>query len=666
MRLSSGFLSLFLVCPIFATNIDGIRPRQSNETEYKLGKITLDTPWTASVGTNPWPEHPRPRLQRALWKNLNGVWRFRNATKGDDSAPPFGQTLERAVLIPSCLESALSGITELRHTYSWFQTSFDIPSDWQRDNRVVLNFGAVDYQASVFVNGQQAGTHTGGYFEFSFDVTNYLSANGTNELLVHVYDPTDMDRVQIPIGKQTLGRDGNSIWYTPCTGIWQTVWLESTPSEYVSKLDLNAEMDGTVNMTVHSSTNSTNTPFQISFLEPDSDEVKFTTVGISGKPFIFKVDAPELWTPDTPTLYNISISFGGDASDEIQSYTGFRTISRGEIDGVQRPLLNGEFVFPFGPLDQGFWPDGIYTPPSVEAMVFDLQQLKEVGINMVRKHIKVEPALYYRACDEMGLLIIQDMPSLRPDLPATSGCGTIRLEGDAEQKEFNRQLGVLVEQLKNYPSIFAWTIYNEEWGQSTVAPWPEFGLTDMVRSLDPTRLVNAVSGWTDHTAGDFDDNHHYSTPQCGTPFWSTQGSGYDSAYDPSRIGLQGEFGGIGQYVAPANSWFKSPSQQSAYELTNTTAIWNYRCIDLLRQLREQVELFACSGGVWTQTTDVEGEVNGLMTYDRRVNRMDRGLWREGVGALRDAARGRAGNGTLGVATGVEVVGLDVRGQGVLP
>jgi len=192
---------------------------------------------------------------------------------------------------------------------------------------------------------------------------------------------------------------------------------------------------------------------------------------------------------------------------------------------------------------------GIYTPPSVEAMVFDLQVLKRVGINMVRKHIKVEPALYYKACDEMGLLVIQDMPSLRPDLPSGQ-CGTIRLEGPEQQAEFNRQLGLLVEQLKSYPSIFAWTIYNEEWGQNTKEPYVEFDLTRLVRSLDPTRLVNSVSGWSDHRAGDFDDNHHYSTPQCGTPFWSRQGSGSngaDSAYDNSRIGLQGEFGGIGQY-----------------------------------------------------------------------------------------------------------------------
>jgi hypothetical protein len=281
-------------------------------------------------------------------------------------------------------------------------------------------------------------------------------------------------------------------------------------------------------------------------------------------------------------------------------------------------------------------------------MTYDLKVLKNVGYNLVRKHIKVEPALFYRACDEMGMLVIQDMPSLRPDLTdPNNSCGSIRLKNETVQKEFDRQLGLMINQLKSYPSIFAWTIYNEEWGQNvTGPPWPEFNLTDLVRSLDPTRLVNAVSGWTDHGAGDFDDNHHYSTPQCGTPFFSRQGSGPEgsnSGYDSSRIGIQGEFGGLGtQFPGPdfEHSWFKTLDEQTAYELANDTHWWNYRSHDLLRQLREQVELFACSGGVWTQTTDVQGEVNGMMTYDRKVIRMNETMWREDIQALYDTAARR--------------------------
>ncbi|KAI4613533.1 uncharacterized protein J4E87_009834 [Alternaria ethzedia] len=566
-----------------------------------------------------------------------------NTTNGSDASPPFGQTLENPVLVPFCLESALSGVTGKGRMWSWYQTSFVVPSSWPSDSNVILNFGAVDYEATIFVNGKNAGFHRGGYFEFSVDVTQYLSANGTNELLVYTFDPTDVDMVQIPIGKQTLNREG-MIWYTPCSGIWQTVWLESTPKEHISKLDLTADMDGTVTVTVHSSTNLTNIPYEITVHELGSTDAKATAKGTSGSAFTFNVPSPELWTPDSPTLYNITIKM---ASDTIQSYTGFRTVSRGTINGIQRPLLNGKFVFPFGTLDQGYWPDGIYTPPSVEAMVYDLKVLKNVGYNMVRKHIKVEPALFYRACDEMGMLVIQDMPSLRPDLP--DGCGSKRLAGQDAQDEFDRQLALMVEQLKSYPSIFAWTIYNEEWGQDTSPPWPEFPLTEMVRKIDPTRLVNSVSGWTDHTAGDFDDNHHYSTPQCGTPFWSRQGNNYDSAYDSSRIGLQGEFGGIGTQLPEddfAHAWFKDLEKQTAYELTNGTNWWNYRCHDLLNQLREQIDLFACSGGVWTQTTDVEGEVNGMMTYDRKVVRMNETMWKQDIQALYDAAEKRANNATM--------------------
>jgi hypothetical protein len=275
-------------------------------------------------------------------------------------------------------------------------------------------------------------------------------------------------------------------------------------------------------------------------------------------------------------------------------------------------------------------------------MTYDLKVLKNVGYNMVRKHIKIEPALFYRACDEMGMLVIQDMPSLRPDLPdPNNNCNIIRLKDKAAQDEFDRQVDLMIKQLRSYPSIIAWTIYNEEWGQATRPPWPEYNLTTIVRSLDPTRLVNAVSGWTDHGAGDFDDNHHYSTPQCGTPFWSNQGSGYNSGYDPSRIGLQGEFGGIGTQFVGEHTWYADLSKQTAYELTNGTEYWNYRCHDLLVQLREQVDLFACSGGVWTQTTDVEGEVNGMMTYDRKVVRMNETMWREDIQALYDAAAKRA-------------------------
>ena len=250
---------------------------------------------------------------------------------------------------------------------------------------------------------------------------------------------------------------------------------------------------------------------------------------VSDKAFTFAVPSPKLWTPDSPTLYNITVRMD---SDEVKSYTGFRTISTGVVNDVKRPLLNGKPLFLFGPLDQGFWPDGIYTPSTLEAMVYDLEVIKKLGMNMVRKHIKIEPDLFYEACDRLGLLVMQDMPSMRVSTNARPT--------DAEQAEFQRQLETMVNEHKSYPSVFAWVLYNEGWGQITDAH-PEFALTERVRQLDPTRLVNAVAGWHDHGAGDFHDNHHYAEPQCGTPFSSLP----STPYDPNRIGFQGEFGGIG-------------------------------------------------------------------------------------------------------------------------
>ncbi|KAF2873922.1 glycoside hydrolase superfamily [Massariosphaeria phaeospora] len=638
MRLNFGIITSLLATATCATSIiKRATISQANGSDYKLQDGPLDTPWTSKVGTNPWPEYPRPQLKRSQWKNLNGVWRYQRTTV---DAPPFDESVSKAVLVPFCLESALSGIMEERTIYSWYKTNFDVPSDWTTGNRVLLNFGAVDYNTTVFINRQKVFNHVGGYSSFAVDVTDHLSSNGTNELRVFVHDPTDDGTTQIPIGKQTL--NPSHIFYRPCSGIWQTVWLESAPKEHVTQLDVSADMNGLVNITAYSSGNASS-PVEITIYEPNSEEVIATAKGSANSPFQFKVDSPQLWSPKSPTLYNITVKLG---SDTIQSYTGFRTISSGEVGGIPRPLLNGEFLFQFGTLDQGWWPDGLMSPPSREAMVYDLEVLKEVGYNM----IKVEPALFYQACDQLGLLVIQDMPSLRQDAPSLGdhnpACGAprVRVNSQAAQAEFDRQLAIVIQQHKSYPSIVTWTIYNEGWGQEIDKEHPEFRLTDMVRSIDPTRLVNSVSGWDDFGAGNFHDNHHYANPQCGTPYSSRA----STPYDPRRIALQGEFGGIGANVSEENLW-KVPQAVNAidqtYELHHDLGTWNYRAHLLLSELKDQVEMFACSGAVWTQTTDVEGEVNGMVTYDRRVNRMNKEQWRNDIQALYDAAAARAGNST---------------------
>ncbi|KAI9151981.1 putative beta-glucuronidase [Paramyrothecium foliicola] len=600
-------------------------PVRAQPTPYEVKTPPLDTDWTYEVGTNPWPEHPRPQLRREAWKSLNGIWTFQRATSNDDIANPPSGALEREVLVPSCVESGLSGIQELDVTHMWFATTFDVPQDWQGQS-VILNFEAVDYEATVFVNGEQVHKNTGGYFRFSIDVSENVNFNGTNNLLVFVRDPTDAEL--IPVGKQV--RRPSHIFYRSCSGIWQQVWLERAPSDHITQLDVAAASNGTVTATVHSS-GKNEAPVEISIVGQDGTVIASHT-GTADSKLEFVVESPDLWSPSSPTLYNLTVTLGDD--DEVSSYTGFRTISIGEVDGVVRPLLNGEFVFQFGTLDQGYWPDGLHTPPNREAMIYDLKLLKDLGFNMVRKHIKVEPDLFYQACDQLGLLVFQDMPSLPSD--------TNNRPPNAQQRqEFRRQFEILVNEHKSYPSIVTWVIFNEAWGQVRSPPWPEEELTALVRSIDPSRLVNSVSGWNDHGFGDFSDNHHYANPQCGTPFYSRA----SSPYDPKRIGFQGEFGGIGQNISIENLWNVKQAIDAidqTYELNADLESYNYRASVLFREFREQIERYACSGGVWTQTTDVEGEVNGLLTYDRRLLRPDADQWKADIQSLYEAAASRGG------------------------
>ncbi|KAF6791643.1 glycosyl hydrolase family [Colletotrichum musicola] len=641
MLLSSTFLSRALTALLLAAAVNAQAPTTTLPPQpsgsgtpepYKLQKPPLDTDWTSKVGTRPWPEHPRPQLVRQKWLNLNGLWTYQAAGGGDDvNHPPAGNSLDREVLIPSCIESGISGIQELGITHMWFATTFQVPGDWANES-VILNFEAVDYEATVFINGQKAGFHRGGYFRYTVDATQYINRTGDNTLLVFVHDPTDQDGFVIPIGKQT--RSPSHIFYRACSGIWQTVWLESAPAIHITQLDVAADHKGNVNVFVHSSDNKSS-EVKVTVLDNDGKTVGEST-GSSGSAFNFTVSSPKPWSPDSPNLYNLTVRMGDDT---VSSYTGFRTISTGIVDGVKRPLLNGEFIFMFGTLDQGYWPDGLHTPPTYEAMVYDLKVLKNLGMNMVRKHIKIEPDLFYQACDQIGLLVIQDMPSLTAN--------SARLPNAEQQAEFERQLEIMIQEHKSYTSIVTWTIYNEGWGQLRDAPHPEEKLVRVVRDIDPTRLINANSGWFDHGFGDFSDNHHYANPQCGTPFYSLASSPYDEA----RIGFQGEFGGIGHNVSIEHLWNVQQAIDTinqTYEIDESLEAYNYRARVLFREFREQVEMFACSGGVWTQTSDVEGEVNGLVTYDRRILRPDLAQWQVDIQGLFDAAKARSGpvNGTM--------------------
>ncbi|KAF4952255.1 hypothetical protein FGADI_6875 [Fusarium gaditjirri] len=606
----------------------------SAQTKYEVQKPPLDTDWTYKVGTNPWPEHPRPQLKRDAWKSLNGIWTWRG--DGDLSNLPKEGPLDREVLVPACIESALSGLQILDQREFWYQRSFEVSDNW-KNQTVLLHFEAVDYNSTVFVNGKEKVTHIGGYDRFTIDVTDDVKFGDSNELLVFVNDPTD-DQV-IPIGKQTLRP--SHIFYRSCSGIWQQVWLEAVPKDYITDLDLAAGADGEgksfpslvsyhiadhsdpVTVTIYTSQEAGKSAKVV--IEGSDGTNLASHEGTTNEEFTFTAKSPKLWWPDSPTLYNITVTL--DSGDRVHSYTGFRTISKGKVENVTRPLLNGEFVFQFGTLDQGFWPDGLYTPPNKEAMVSDLKLLKKLGFNM----IKYEPHLFYKACDELGLLVIQDMPSL----PADGN----RKPNDAEQAEFERQLEILVKQHRSYTSIVTWVIYNEGWGQRNGSP--EKSLTELVRKLDKSRLINSISGWNDHGFGDFHDNHNYAAPQCGTPFYSQP----KTPYDPERIGIAGEYGGIGHNVSIDHLWNVKQAIDSipeTYEINENLDSYNYRSGVLFRDIREQTQRFACSGAVYTQTSDVEGEVNGLITYDRRFVRPDVEKWQSEIASVYKAAASRGG------------------------
>ncbi|ODN84559.1 hypothetical protein L202_00486 [Cryptococcus amylolentus CBS 6039] len=601
---------------------------------YSVKTPPLSTDWTDKVGTDPWTEYPRPQQVRDKWQSLNGIWRYEAASSLDDvHSPPTGkgESFGAPIMIPSCLESALSGVmAEVGSAnLSWFQTTFKVPSDWQGDN-VVINFGAVDYQATVIVNGNNVTAHTGGYNRFWVEISEHVNFGEDNELLVFVHDPTDSNGYVVPVGKQT--NIPSHIFYTPCSGIWQSVFIEPVPKTYIDKIDLSGDMWGVANITVHSSDNSFQS-VKVSVLDENASTL-YEGNGTSDTAFTFTVPNVSLWSPSSPKLYNVTVALGDDSVD---TYIGFRTVERGTVQAVTRPLLNGDFFFAFGPLDQGFWPDGLYTPPNHEAMVYDLQFLKDLGFNMVRKHIKVETDLFYRACDEIGLLVMQDMPSFNEDL----------LPNDEQQAQFESQLEEMVQLHKSFPSIYAWVIYNEGWGQ--LDRGPEVEITPRLQSWDPTRLVNSVTGWHDHGAGDFLDDHHYVEPQCGM----ANASGPSSPYDPDRIGFQGEFGGLGHNVSIDHLW-NVPEAIAAinetYEIDKTIDEWNSRAHTVLGILESQIKDYACSGGVWTQTTDVEGEINGLMTYDRRVKRTVESQWKSDIQALYKAAAARGGGDGIGPAS----------------
>lgn len=519
-------------------------------------------------------------MVRQDWMNLNGLWQFQPGAAGDPV--PTGQNLSQQILVPYPMESALSGVMQ-HHPRSWYRRTFTVPAAWS-GRRLLLHLDAVDWESEVFVNGASVGIHRGGYDPITYDITAFLGGGGPQELIVRVHDATD--NAGVPRGKQTLYPGG--IMYTSCSGIWQTVWLEPVPETRISDFKLTPDIDAErlevkVNVSGPSAGVTVNATARI------GSNVVGTVSGAPGAVLALPVPAPHLWSPDDPFLYDLDITLAGGSTtlDAVTSYFGMRKISLGTRDGFVKMLLNNEFVFQFGPLDQGFWPDGIYTAPTDDALKADILEEKTLGYNMVRKHIKVEPARWYYWADKLGILVWQDMPS------ANSYTGNPQ---PLDVPQFETELRRMVENRWNHPAIIMWVIFNEGQGQHDTQQ-----LVQVVKTLDPSRLVNEASGGGHTGSGDILDWHSYPNPSC--PSSSTQAV------------VCGEFGGVGLSI-PNHIWASGWGYVGASDGDDLAARFENFCYQLAGYVRNQ----GLSAAVYTEITDVEIELNGFLTYDRKVRK----------------------------------------------
>jgi beta-galactosidase/beta-glucuronidase len=569
---------------------------------WKPAPAPLATRWAKNVTSERvLAEYPRPQMVRDGWLNLNGLWEYAVAPKDAKRPEQFaGQ-----ILVPFPIESSLSGVMKRLQPSEqiWYRRTFKLDKAWA-GKRLLLNFGAVDWRATVWVNGERQGEHAGGYDPFSFDITDAIKPDVEQEIVVAVWDPSDAGPQ--PRGKQVNKPGG--IYYTPSSGIWQTVWLEAVPEAYIPSLKLTPDFDRRrVRFNVDA----------IGMSPSDKVLVKVTSVSLGdekrdlkgpaqtaavGEAIELELPDAKLWSPDEPWLYQAAVSLlspDGNASDEVQTYFGLRKVSLGPDEhGVTRIQFNGKPLFMFGPLDQGFWPDGLYTAPTDEALRFDVEMTKRLGFNMCRKHVKVEPARWYYWCDKLGLLVWQDMPS--GDASVAPGKGEITRTPESAAI-YEQELKAMLDSQHNSPSIIAWVVFNEGWGQFDTAR-----ITEWTKKHDSTRLVDCASGWNDFPTGDMHDIHNYPAPRSPQP-------------ESERAAVLGEYGGLGLPLE-GHTWLAKNN-------------WGYRSyadresladayFDLLVGLRPLIPSPGLSAAVYTQTTDVETEVNGLFTYDREILKID--------------------------------------------
>jgi len=549
---------------------------------------SLATRWAKLVSpANALPDYPRPQMTRARWQSLNGSWDY-GLTDSAATAPPAAY--DGKILVPYPYEAPLSGVGKASPVTQrlWYRRTFTVPAAWRTNRqRVLLHFGAVNWDSTVSVNGTPIGRHKGGFTGLDYEVTQALKP-GANELVVSAFNPMlhDVPDAQV-IGKQRPHSE--SIFYTGATGIWQSVWLEPVPAAHITGLKITPDMDAKA---LHLAVRTDGVA--AGFVQVTAtDGAKIIAKAVSSGDVSLSLPKPHLWTPDDPHLYGLRVSLLGPNGpiDTVNSYFAMRKVSLGkDAQGRTRPMLNNRFVFQVGALDQGYWPDGIYTAPTDDALKSDIVAAKKLGFNLLRKHAKVEPDRWYYWTDKLGMLVWQDMPQAFGDL------------NDAAKAQWLTEWRSEITQFYNHPSIIIWTTFNEGWGQHDTEP-----IVALTKQLDPTRLVNNASGWVDKGVGDLHDTHAYPGPWSELP-------------EPTRAAVNGEFGGVTMRV-DGHTLFQG--KVMGYGATLSSG-WKTtkRYQELLRNAYGLEESRGTSAVVYTQLTDVEQELNGLLTYDRAVTKVD--------------------------------------------
>jgi len=568
----------------------------------------IKTRWASEVSPdNSHPEYPRPQMERGLWQSLNGLWNYSVRPVEDaEMGKEDGQ-----ILVPFCIESSLSGVgrTITAEDAIWYSRTFSVPACWKR-SKVILHFDAVDWGCEVFVNGKSVGSHTGGYTAFSFDVTKVLKRRGEQTLTLKVTDATENEFQ--PHGKQVKNPRG--IWYTPVSGIWQSVWMEAVSRKsYVEDYNVSTNIaDGTVTVTPTIVGKAKKV-----VMELKDGENTITAEAKAGEALTVTIPQPKLWSPDSPNLYEFTLKTmrGRRVLDEVGCYTALREISMArDNDGHMRMTLNGKALFHYGPLDQGWWPDGLYTAPTDEALKYDLEMTKKLGFNMIRKHIKVEPSRWFYWCDKLGILVWQDMPSIAAHKNVWSQAvynekgendfdlGTDYPLSDEGKANYRKEWKEIINQVEKFQCVVVWVPFNEAWCQFDTRE-----IVDYTRSIDSTRLINSASGgnWISGHVGDILDSHHYPQPKM-------------RIWDRDMVNVLGEYGGIGL-----------PLDGHVWEIDRKWGYVQYKTIEEVTdayvnyaEMLVPIVKDGCSAAVYTQTSDVEGEVNGLMTYDREVTKVE--------------------------------------------